>query len=207
MTRPWPGWPRTSASGCTTGWCGPGTPSSTDRYVPPRARSSTRSIRSRQATPRHRRRSAALRIHGGLGMCPRLRTEAIQLADPVGISRSTEGPTSQSTRALSPRLLVAGWAAVDPPWEALFDLWLDPSEGNNRIDDPTLAGVAEDFRERLHDWMVRTGDPLIDGPVRPAEGTVINTVDQVSASDPTTPPSIRSLTHSRRARNVSETPD
>jgi len=104
-------------------------------------------------------------------------------------------------------LLVAGWAAVDPPWEALFDLWLDPSEGNNRIDDPTLAGVAEDFRERLHDWMVRTGDPLIDGPVRPAEGTVINTVDQVSASDPTTPPSIRSLTHSRRARNVSETPD
>jgi arylsulfatase A-like enzyme len=56
-------------------------------------------------------------------------------------------------------LLAAGWADVDPPWEALFDLWLDPSEGNNRIDDPTLAGVAEDLRERLHDWMVRTGDP------------------------------------------------
>ena len=39
-------------------------------------------------------------------------------------------------------LLAAGWADVDPPWEALFDLWLDPSEGNNRIDDPALAGVA-----------------------------------------------------------------
>jgi N-sulfoglucosamine sulfohydrolase len=104
-------------------------------------------------------------------------------------------------------LLAAGWADVDPPWEALFDLWLDPSEGNNRIDDPTLAGVAEDLRERLHDWMVRTGDPLIDGPVRPAEGTVVNAVDQVSASDPTTPPSIRSLTHSRRARKLAETPD
>jgi N-sulfoglucosamine sulfohydrolase len=104
-------------------------------------------------------------------------------------------------------LLAAGWADVDPPWEALFDLWLDPSEGNNRIDDPTLAGVAEDLRERLHGWMVRTGDPLLDGPVRPAEGTVANTVDQVSASDPTIPPSIHSLTHSRRARNVVETPD
>jgi len=99
-------------------------------------------------------------------------------------------------------LLAAGWADVDPPWEALFDLWLDPSEGNNRIDDPKLAGVAENLRERLHDWMLQTGDPLIEGPVPSAEGTVVNTVDQVSASDPTTPPSIRSHTHSRRARNL-----
>jgi N-sulfoglucosamine sulfohydrolase len=103
-------------------------------------------------------------------------------------------------------LLAAGWAEVDPPWEALFDLWLDPSEGTNRIDDPTLAGVADDLRQRLHAWMVRTGDPLLDGPVAPAEGVVVNTVDQVSASDPTTPPSTSSLTLSRRDRNVAEPP-
>jgi N-sulfoglucosamine sulfohydrolase len=103
-------------------------------------------------------------------------------------------------------LLAAGWADVVPPWEALFDLWLDPSEGNNRIDDQALAGVAEDLRGRLQDWMVRTGDPLIHGPVPPG-GTFVNTVDQVSASDPTTPPSARSVTHSRRARNVAENPD
>jgi N-sulfoglucosamine sulfohydrolase len=104
-------------------------------------------------------------------------------------------------------MLSAGWADVDPPWEALFDLWLDPSEGNNRIDDPALTGVAEDLRGRLHDWMVQTRDPLIDGPVRPAEGTVVNTVDQLSASDPTTPPSIRSLTLSGRPRKLTEAPD
>jgi arylsulfatase A-like enzyme len=102
-------------------------------------------------------------------------------------------------------LLAAGWAEVAPPWEALFDLWLDPEEGNNRIDDPALAGVAEDLRGRLRNWMVRTGDPLIHGPVPPGEGTFVNTADQVSASDPTTPPSPRSATHSRRARNVAET--
>ncbi|HYA68326.1 MAG TPA: sulfatase [Acidimicrobiales bacterium] len=99
-------------------------------------------------------------------------------------------------------LLAAGWADVDPPWEALFDLWLDPSEGTNRIDDPALAGIADDLRGRLHDWMVRTGDPLLGGPVPPAAGTLCNTVDQVSASDPTTPPLGRSDTHTRRARNV-----
>jgi N-sulfoglucosamine sulfohydrolase len=104
-------------------------------------------------------------------------------------------------------LVAAGWADVDPPWEALFDLSLDPSEGHNRIEDPDLAGVAEDLRGRLHDWMVRTGDPLLDGPVPPADGTVLNSVDQVSASDPTRPPSARSLTLSRRTRNVVEHPD
>jgi N-sulfoglucosamine sulfohydrolase len=104
-------------------------------------------------------------------------------------------------------LLAAGWADVDPPWEALFDLWLDPSEGLNRIDDPALEGVLQDLRRRLHEWMVRTDDPLLDGPVPPAEGTVLNTVDQVSAADPTTPPSDRSLTLSRRPRHVDQTSD
>jgi N-sulfoglucosamine sulfohydrolase len=104
-------------------------------------------------------------------------------------------------------LLAAGWADVDPPWEALFDLWLDPSEGCNRIDDPALTWVVEDLRRRLHEWMVRTDDPLLNGPVPPADGTVLNTVDQVSAADPTTPPSARSQTLSRRARNASRTSD
>ena len=101
-------------------------------------------------------------------------------------------------------LLEAGWGDVDPPREALFDLWFDPSEGTNRIDDPALTEVTEDLRGRLHDWMVRTEDPLLDGPVPPAEGTVVNTVDQVSASDPTTPPSANSLTLSRRSRNPAD---
>ena len=104
-------------------------------------------------------------------------------------------------------LLEAGWGDVDPPREALFDLWLDPSEGTNRVDDPTLSEVVEDLQRRLQDWMVQTGDPLLNGPVPPAEGTVVNTVDQVSASDPTTPPSDRSLTLSRRSRNLDESGD
>jgi N-sulfoglucosamine sulfohydrolase len=104
-------------------------------------------------------------------------------------------------------LVGAGWGDVDPPMEALFDLWLDPAEGTNRIGDPALAGPLADLRTRLHDWMVRTEDPLLDGPVAPAEGTVVNTVDQVSPADPTTPPTNRSLTLTRRARNGSEGAD
>ncbi|MDQ1399363.1 MAG: N-sulfoglucosamine sulfohydrolase [Acidimicrobiaceae bacterium] len=97
-------------------------------------------------------------------------------------------------------MLHAGWADVNPPGESLYDLWLDPGEGTNRIDDAALAGVLSDLRRRLHDWMVRTDDPLLNGPVAPAEGTFYNTVEQVSPSDPTTPPTTHSRTLTHRAR-------
>jgi N-sulfoglucosamine sulfohydrolase len=83
-------------------------------------------------------------------------------------------------------LLGFGWADVALPVESLYDLLLDPSEGTNRIGDPTLGSVLSDLKTRLHDWMVRTDDPLLQGKVAPAEGTFYNTVDQISASDPTT---------------------
>ena len=67
-------------------------------------------------------------------------------------------------------VLDAGWADIDTPDEALYDLWLDPAEGTNRIADPALADIADELRRRLHDWMVRTDDPLLDGPCRPAPG-------------------------------------
>jgi N-sulfoglucosamine sulfohydrolase len=98
-------------------------------------------------------------------------------------------------------VLACGWADFDPPRESLYDLCLDPSEGTNRIDDPALARVLSDLKGRLHEWMVRTEDPLIQGVVAPAEGTFYNTADQISPSDPTTPPTTNSLTLTRRARN------
>jgi N-sulfoglucosamine sulfohydrolase len=103
-------------------------------------------------------------------------------------------------------MLSCGWAEVDPPGESLYDLWLDPGEGTNRIDDPTLAGVLTDLKGRLHDWMARTDDPLLQGAVAPAEGTFYNTVDQVSPSDPTTPPTTHSLTLTHRARHHDRPP-
>jgi len=97
-------------------------------------------------------------------------------------------------------MLHAGWADIVPPAEALYDLWLDPTEGTNRIDDPALRGVRSDLEQRLREWMARTDDPLLQGPVPPAAGTFYNTVDQRSPSESTTPATARSRTLTRRAR-------
>lgn len=96
--------------------------------------------------------------------------------------------------------LDVGWGEVEPPTEALYDLLLDPTEGNNRIDDPALSAIANDLRGRLADWMERTDDPLRHGPVPPAPGSIYNTVDQISADEPTEPPTTHSTTHTRRER-------
>ena len=64
--------------------------------------------------------------------------------------------------------LAAGWAERAVPPEELYDLVLDPAEGENLIDRDEHAAVARDLRARLLRWMAETGDPLLDGPVRPA---------------------------------------
>ena len=107
-----------------------------------------------------------------------------------------DGPSKQT-------MIAHGWADLRPPVEALYDLVLDPAEGHNRIHDPLLADLVADLRGRLRDWMERTSDPLLDGPVPPAAGTLYNTVDQISPSDPTIPATTHSTALTRRRRRSS----
>ncbi|MGC9452076.1 MAG: sulfatase family protein [Oceanipulchritudo sp.] len=66
-----------------------------------------------------------------------------------------------------------------PEWE-LYDLRKDPEEAVNLADDPEYAEVRSQLEARLLDWMRRTDDPLLRGPLpRPADG-VVNHRDSTS---------------------------
>lgn len=62
-----------------------------------------------------------------------------------------------------------GTTAKHPPGRGfhelveLYDLREDALEFSNVADDPTLAGVRAELLGRLRDWMITTGDPLLDG--------------------------------------------
>jgi N-sulfoglucosamine sulfohydrolase len=82
-------------------------------------------------------------------------------------------------------LLRLGWGERRIPFEQLYDLAFDPNEAANVVDDPQYADVRRDLSERLERWMRATADPLLDGPVAPPPGAVINLPDQLSPSEPT----------------------
>jgi arylsulfatase A-like enzyme len=81
-------------------------------------------------------------------------------------------------------LVAAGWGERVVPRERLYDLVLDPAEGSNLVEDPSRAGALAEMRERLEEWMRETEDPLLDGPVPPPPGAVVNEPWQTSPDDP-----------------------
>ncbi|MBS1880681.1 MAG: hypothetical protein JST31_14310, partial [Actinobacteria bacterium] len=81
-------------------------------------------------------------------------------------------------------LLAAGWGERVVPRERLYDLVLDPGEGENLVADPDCAGVLAELRERLREWMRETGDPLLEGPVPAPPGAAVNEPWQTSPDDP-----------------------
>ncbi len=58
--------------------------------------------------------------------------------------------------------------------EMLFDLYLDPVERVNLIDDEKYKAVYADLSKRLKDWQLATDDPILNGVVPKPVGANIN---------------------------------
>ena len=83
-------------------------------------------------------------------------------------------------------LVDAGWGDQIVPVEHLYDLILDPFESRNLADDPAHEPVRAELAGKLEDWMKATDDPLLDGPIAPPPGALVNRQDQVSPAEETT---------------------
>jgi N-sulfoglucosamine sulfohydrolase len=70
--------------------------------------------------------------------------------------------------------LARGWATRPVARERLHDLFFNPGEGRNSIDDPAYAEIRDELRARLDGWMHETNDPLLEWPVVPPPGARIN---------------------------------
>ena len=70
----------------------------------------------------------------------------------------------------------------DEPWcsDELFDLFLDPSEKENRASELRYREVREDLTGALRSWMRETKDPLLDGSIAAPGNAVIDDPDSYS---------------------------
>ena len=81
-------------------------------------------------------------------------------------------------------LVAAGWGEREVPRERLYDLVLDPAEGDNLAGRPEFADELAGFRDRLERWMRETDDPLLEGAVPPPPGALVNEQWQISPNEP-----------------------
>jgi arylsulfatase A-like enzyme len=79
----------------------------------------------------------------------------------------------------------SGWGRRPVPREQLYDLTLDPEEGNNLAAEPEFQHVRAELATKLEQQMRDTADPLLDGPVPAPPGSQLNRQDQVSPAEPT----------------------
>lgn len=58
--------------------------------------------------------------------------------------------------------------------EELYDLYLDPNEMNNLIDDERYSEIKDELKTTLKTWMMETSDPIMNGPVYMEETHLIS---------------------------------
>lgn len=78
-------------------------------------------------------------------------------------------------------LIEAGWRCHRPDSEVLFDLTFDPNERTNLAASSGHSAVRENLSRELYDWMARTNDPLLGGPVAPPPGARLAQLSDLSA--------------------------
>lgn len=84
------------------------------------------------------------------------RYKYIRRLEPKGPKMRHDGPST-------PLMESFGHYARDIGTEELYDLYLDPMEACNRIDEPALREVKADLSQKLDDHLARTGDPFPTG--------------------------------------------
>lgn len=78
-------------------------------------------------------------------------------------------------------LIQSGYLEGKREKEMLFDLYLDPIERINLIEDDRYKEVYQDLSKKLCRWMKETKDPILSGRVSKPKDAVVNTMDCLSA--------------------------
>jgi len=67
--------------------------------------------------------------------------------------------------------------------EELYDLVFDPNEARNLLHDAAYSSVLDEMRSRLENWMKRTDDPLLTGPIPVPETAVLSDIEDYAHAD------------------------
>ncbi|HXR48701.1 MAG TPA: sulfatase [Candidatus Limnocylindrales bacterium] len=70
--------------------------------------------------------------------------------------------------------LAAGWKQQVCAGEELYDLMFDPQEARNLAGEPGHEATTRKLREQLQNWMAKTDDPILRGPIPLPPGAIVD---------------------------------
>lgn len=77
-------------------------------------------------------------------------------------------------------LVENGYLDTKRDTEMLFDLYFDPNEKNNLVNEESYQNIYHKLKNKLDNWMRQTDDPLLKGEVSKPEGALVNRMDTLS---------------------------
>ncbi len=75
------------------------------------------------------------------------------------------------------QFLENGFSQLENDSEELYDLFFDPNERNNLINDPAYEKIYKELKAKLLDNMKNTEDPLLNGPIIPPDDSKLCSLD------------------------------
>lgn len=79
-------------------------------------------------------------------------------------------------------LMKNGFSKIHKEKELLYDLYIDPNEGNNLVNNSQYKDVLENLRKLLLNHMIMTDDPLLKGPIEINPKWKVNKQSAINAS-------------------------
>lgn len=122
---------------------------------------------------------AEVNVHAGIEPKRSVRTHRhnyirIFESDPLPVLANIDNSISKET------WIDHGYAERPRDPVQVYDLVLDHQERHNVAEDPRYADVRNQMEQRLQNWMQRTNDPLLQGPLVVPAGSIVTPRDECS---------------------------
>ncbi len=117
---------------------------------------------------------AEINYHAAFEPTRCVRTERYKYIKYFGDYPLIVGPNCDNGYSKSFMVNQAGFLEEEHLQEALFDLYSDPCEKLNQIDNPKYSQIVYDMKNRLNNIMIMTEDPLLKGKIPAPEGSYLD---------------------------------
>ena len=92
-------------------------------------------------------------------------------------------PSNISNNTIKHFMVKNGFLEHKIDTEMLFDLYLDPVERVNLINNAEYSESYEELSDKLYNWMKETDDPLLNGKVEKPDGAKVNKITSYNPGD------------------------